>query len=82
MRSPLFVSLTLQDGTALAELPVFSATELQTDTGGVLHAVHAQGAAVLTRHRRPTFVVMTVDRYLELERLAASGQAQGPEGQR
>lgn len=77
MSGPQRVSLLTDDGVSLPDLSAFTATDLQTDTGGVLHVVQAHGAAVLTRHKRPTFVVLTVERYLQLEKAASRSREGG-----
>lgn len=53
------------------DLPSVSSTGLVGGIQKVTHTVMAKGAVVITRHDQPTMVLMSVDRYLELERAAA-----------
>ncbi|CAN5246759.1 hypothetical protein BH24PSE2_BH24PSE2_20580 [soil metagenome] len=53
------------------ELDGFSATDLARSVGEVTREVMKRGAAVITRHDEPIMVVLSVDRYLELEKAAA-----------
>jgi hypothetical protein len=52
----------------LVEIP---ATELANRAGAVTREVLRRGAAVITQHDEPVMVMMTVERYAELERAAA-----------
>ena len=54
-----------------ADLPHFSATRLATDMGAVTREVMRRGAAVITRHESPAMVLVSIDRYAELERGSA-----------
>lgn len=49
------------------DLPSFSATKLASGMQAVTHTVMARGAVVITRHERPAMVLMSVERYLQLE---------------
>jgi PHD/YefM family antitoxin component YafN of YafNO toxin-antitoxin module len=49
------------------ELPSFSATKLAAGMQAVASTVMAKGAVVITRHERPAMVLMSVERYLEME---------------
>ena len=51
-----------------AGLPRFSSTRLATDIGTVTREVMREGAAVITRHDSPMMVLVSIDRYAELER--------------
>lgn len=51
-------------------LPSFSATKLVGAMQTVTSAVMAHGAVVVTRHDQPSMVLMSVDRYLQLEQAA------------
>ena len=50
------------------ELPSFSATKLASGMQAVASTVMSRGAVVITRHERPSMVLMSVERYLEMER--------------
>jgi len=52
------------------QLPTLSATKLVAGMQKATRAVMAQGAVVITRHDEPTMVLMSVERYLELEQAA------------
>ena len=56
------------DVTIGAGLPRFSSTRLATDIGAVTREVMREGAAVITRHDAPMMVLVSIDRYAELER--------------
>ena len=49
-------------------LPSFSATKLASGMQAVTSTVMARGAVVITRHEHPSMVLMSVERYLELEK--------------
>lgn len=49
------------------DLPSFSATKLASGMQAVSHTVMARGAVVITRHDRPSMVLMSVERYLQME---------------
>jgi PHD/YefM family antitoxin component YafN of YafNO toxin-antitoxin module len=51
-------------------LPAVSATRLVAGMQKVTSAVMAHGAVVVTRHDAPAMVLMSIDRYLELEQAA------------
>lgn len=53
------------------ELPTVSATKLVAGMQKVTSAVMSHGAIVVTKHDEPTMVLMSIDRYLKLERAAA-----------
>lgn len=48
-------------------LPSFSATKLASGMQAVTSTVMARGAVVITRHERPAMVLMSVERYLQME---------------
>jgi PHD/YefM family antitoxin component YafN of YafNO toxin-antitoxin module len=52
------------------ELPSFSATKLASGMQAVASTVMSRGAVVITRHERPSMVLMSVERYLEMEHAA------------
>jgi len=52
------------------ELSSVSASRLVGGIQQVTHTVMSEGAVVITRHERPTMVLLSVKRYLELERAA------------
>ncbi len=54
--------------TAVSGLPPFSSTELATSVGAVTREVMQRGAVVITKHDEPVMVLMSIERYLELER--------------
>ena len=56
------------DVTIGAGLTRFSSTRLATDIGAVTREVMREGAAVITRHDAPMMVLVSIDRYAELER--------------
>lgn len=53
------------------ELPSVSATQLASGMQSVTSTVMARGAVVITRHEQPSMVLMSVERYLNLEQAAA-----------
>lgn len=55
---------------SVSGLPRFSATALATRMSAITREVMKSGATVITKHDEPTMVLMSVDRYLELERSA------------
>ena len=56
---------------AINELAGFSATDLAKSVGEVTREVMKRGAAVITRHDEPVMVVLSIDRYRQLEKAAA-----------
>jgi PHD/YefM family antitoxin component YafN of YafNO toxin-antitoxin module len=54
----------------LAKLPAVSATKLAEGMSSVTHTVLSQGAVLVTRHDQPAMVLVSVDRFLELEAAA------------
>lgn len=58
-------------GHSLSGLPEFSATALATGMGNVTREVLKKGAAVITKHAEPVMVLLSVERYLQLERASA-----------
>jgi len=52
------------------ELPSVSATQLVAGIQKVGRAVAAHGAVLITKHDQPAFVLMSVERYRELQRAA------------
>jgi PHD/YefM family antitoxin component YafN of YafNO toxin-antitoxin module len=55
-------------GAAVRDLTPFSSTELATAVGTVTRAVLQRGAVVITKHDEPVMVLMSLERYVELER--------------
>lgn len=51
-------------------MPTVSATRLVAGMQKIARTVMTQGAVVITRHDEPTMVLMSVDRYLQLEQAA------------
>ena len=56
---------------AVSGLPEFSSTRLATGIGAITREVMKRGAAVITKHDEPVMVLMSIDRYAELEKAAA-----------
>lgn len=56
---------------AVSGLPPFSSTELATSVGAVTREVMQRGAVVITKHQEPVMVLMSIERYVELERAGA-----------
>ena len=52
------------------DLPRVSATHLVAGMPRVTSTVLAEGAVLITRHDQPTMVLLSVDRYLKLEKAA------------
>jgi prevent-host-death family protein len=52
------------------QLPSVTATELVAGIQKVGRAVAAHGAVLITKHDQPAFVLMSVERYRELQRAA------------
>jgi PHD/YefM family antitoxin component YafN of YafNO toxin-antitoxin module len=48
-------------------LPSISATKLASGMQAVTSTVMARGAVVITRHEQPAMVLMSVERYLQME---------------
>ena len=55
-------------GAAVRDLTPFSSTELATSVGAVTREVLQRGAVVITKHDEPVMVLMSLERYVELER--------------
>lgn len=55
-------------GAAVSDLTPFSSTELATAVGAVTREVLRCGAVVITKHDEPVMVLMSLERYVELER--------------
>ena len=53
---------------AVSGMPPFSSTELATSVGAVTREVLQRGAVVITKHDEPVMVLMSLERYVELER--------------
>jgi len=51
-------------------LPMVSATKLVASMQKVTSAVMTRGAVVITRHDEPAMVLMSIDRFLQLEQAA------------
>ena len=49
------------------DLPSFSATTLASGLQAVSSTVASRGAVVITRHDKPAMVLMSVERYLEMQ---------------
>jgi len=63
--------MTVLIDQALAEqLPSVSATQLVAGIQKVGRAVAAHGAVLITKHEQPAYVLMSVERYRELQRAA------------
>jgi prevent-host-death family protein len=60
----------LPDAALADQLPSVSATELVAGIQKVGRTVAAHGAVLITKHDQPTFVLMSVERYRELQRAA------------
>jgi prevent-host-death family protein len=58
------------DQPATVELPSVSATQLVAGIQKVGRTVAAHGAVLITKHDQPAFVLMSVERYRELQRAA------------
>lgn len=56
---------------AVSGLPEFSSTSLATGIGAITREVMKRGAAVITKHDEPVMVLVSIERYAELERAAA-----------
>ena len=56
---------------AVSGLTSFSSTSLATGVGAVTREVMKRGAAVITKHEEPVMVLMSIERYVELEHAAA-----------
>ncbi|HEV6968725.1 MULTISPECIES: type II toxin-antitoxin system prevent-host-death family antitoxin [Roseateles] len=60
----------LPDAALTDPLPSVSATQLVAGIQKVGRAVAAHGAVLITKHDQPAFVLMSVERYRELQRAA------------
>ncbi len=58
-------------GAAVSSLTPFSSTELATAVGAVTREVMQRGAVVITKHDEPVMVLMSLERYVALERAGA-----------
>lgn len=56
---------------AVSGLHEFSSTSLATGIGAITREVMKRGAAVITKHNEPIMVLVSIERYAELERAAA-----------
>ena len=56
---------------AVSGLPEFSSTRLATGIGAITREVIKRGAAVITKHDAPVMVLVSIERYAEMERAAA-----------
>lgn len=54
----------------LTQLPSVSATRLVEGMQNVTNTVMSSGAVLVTRHAKPAMVLLSVDRYLQLESAA------------
>ena len=69
MSSP--AELPLDDlARAVSGLPEFSSTRLATGIGALTREVMKRGAAVITKHNAPVMVLVSIERYAELEKAA------------
>ncbi len=53
---------------AVSGLSPYSSTALATSVGAVTREVLQRGAVVITKHDEPVMVLMSIERYVELER--------------
>lgn len=60
----------LMDQALADQLPSVSATELVAGIQKVGRAVAAHGAVLITKHDQPTYVLMSVEHYREMQRAA------------
>lgn len=58
------------DETLADQLPSVSATQLVAGIQKVGRVVAAHGAVLITKHDQPAFVLMSVERYREMQRAA------------
>jgi len=56
---------------AVSSLEPFSSTALATGVSAISREVLRRGAVVITKHEEPVMVLMSIERYEELERAAA-----------
>src|SRR5438093_770238 len=56
---------------AISGLPEFSSTSLATGIGAITREVMKRGAAVITKHDEPVMVLISIERYAQLEKAAA-----------
>ena len=56
---------------AIAGLPEFSSTSLATGISAITREVIKRGAAGITKHEQPVMVLVSIERYAELEKAAA-----------
>ena len=56
---------------AVGGLAEFSSTTLATGISTITREVLKRGAAVITKHDEPVMVLLSLDRYLQLEKAAA-----------
>ena len=61
---------TALDATLTDPLPSVSATQLVAGIQKVGRTVAAHGAVLITKHDQPAFVLMSVERYREMQRAA------------
>lgn len=59
-----------EQNRAIKGLSRFSATALATKFGDISRAVFQHGATVITKHNEPTMVLMSIERYIQLEHAA------------
>ncbi|MGH8539851.1 MAG: hypothetical protein ACRETW_05030 [Stenotrophobium sp.] len=67
------LTMKIQDpdvARAVSGLPAFSSTNLATGAGSITREVMKRGAAVITKHDEPVMVLMTIERYAQLEKAA------------
>lgn len=55
---------------AVRGLSRFSSTALATKFGDISRVVYQHGATVITKHNEPTMVLMSIERYAQLEHAA------------
>ena len=56
---------------AVGGLSEFSSTSLASGIGALTREVMKRGAAVITKHNAPVMVLVSIERYAELEKAAA-----------
>lgn len=56
---------------AVSGLAEFSSTNLATGVGAITREVMKRGAAVITKHNEPVMVLMSLERYMQLEKAGA-----------
>jgi len=70
MRNAKKVSQETVLNRAVQGLQQFSASSLATNSAQITREVQKRGATVITKHAEPTMVLMTIERYLQLQQAA------------